>query len=72
MEFFIEEIKDISAELGIANRRRKILAIANHRVNQHYAPLGGQDLFTCEVASVVGKVQEVSILCSLSLTSVAL
>lgn len=44
MEIFIEEIKDISAELGIANRRRKILAIANHRVNQHYAPLGGQDL----------------------------
>jgi len=40
VELLIEEIKCLIAEYGAANRRKKILAIASHRVNEHRAVLG--------------------------------
>lgn len=65
MELLIEEIKCLIAERGTANRRKRILAIAGHRVNEHCAVLGDRrKTFFYEPASIMGRGQEVDILCS--------
>lgn len=51
MELLIEETKCLIAKHGAANRRKKILAIASHRVNEHRAVLGDRrKTFFCEPA----------------------
>lgn len=37
MELCIEEVKHLNTECGTANRRKKMLAVANHRINWQHA-----------------------------------